>query len=175
MAEQPQGCIGFLVRLFGGAGGSPAGDSRSLPEIQISRKFPTDAEADFFRVLRSVIGERGHILVQVSLRQLLYFPGNRSTPGRNAWQNKVAQRSVDFLICHPATLKPIVAVELDEPSHATPKRQTKDEELEAVLQRAGLPLERVLTSRTYDTRELAATFLPYLEAGASGRKGSGHG
>ncbi len=175
MAEQPQGCMGFLVRLFGGAGQLSSGGAQVLPEIQISRKFPTGAEADFFRVLKSVIGDRGHILVQVSLRQLLYFPGNRSTPGRSAWQNKMAQRSLDFLICHPTTLKPIVAVELDEPSHATGKRQTKDEELEVVLQRAGLPLERVLTSRTYDTRELGATFLPYLEVATAVRKGSGRG
>lgn len=168
MSDQPQGCIGFLVRMFGGAGRSAGGDLHSLPEIHISKKFPTDAEAEFFRVLRSVIGDRGHILVQVSLRQLLYLPGNHSTPGRTVWQNKIAQRSLDFLICHPSTLKPVVAIELDEPSHASSRRQTKDEELEAVLRRAGLPLERVLTSRAYDTRELAATFLPYIEGAASG-------
>jgi very-short-patch-repair endonuclease len=76
---------------------------------------------------------------------------------------------LDFVVCHPATLQPLVVIELDEPSHAEPRRQTRDEEVEAMLRKAGLPLLRVLTSRGYNTRELAETVLPHLnEAGNRG-------
>jgi very-short-patch-repair endonuclease len=99
----------------------------------------------------------------VSLKQLLFLPGsNRSNPGRAAWQNKINQRSLDFLVCDPATLNPLVAVELDEPTHARPERQTRDEEVEALLRAGGLPVLRVLTSRAYETRELEATLAPHL-------------
>src|SRR5258708_4799703 len=135
----------------------------ALPKVQINKYFISDAEADFFRVLKRVVGDKGHILAQVSLRQLLWMPGsNQTNPGRTTWGNKIAARSVDFLICDPATLRPRLVIELDEPSHAKPERQTRDEEVESILRAAGLPCLRVLTSRTYDTRELAETVLPYL-------------
>jgi hypothetical protein len=51
-----------------------------------------------------------------------------------------------------------LAVELDEPSHADPKRQTRDDDLTT----ARLPFIRVLTSNYYDTRELEAVVAPYL-------------
>jgi very-short-patch-repair endonuclease len=69
---------------------------------------------------------------------------------------------VDFVVCDPATLRPRVVIELDEPTHARPERQERDEVVEALLEKAGLAYVRVLTSRGYDTRELSATILPHL-------------
>jgi hypothetical protein len=78
----------------------------------VNRFFVTDAEANFFRVLRAVVGQRGHILAQVPLGRLVFFPGNnQSNPGRSAWQNKVSQKSIDFVVCEPQTLRPLVAIE----------------------------------------------------------------
>jgi hypothetical protein len=131
--------------------------------VQINKYFVSNAEGDFFRVLRQVVGDRGHVLAQVSLRQLIWFPGNNhSNPGRQTWQNKVAAKSVDFVVCDPASLWPKLVIELDEPSHARPERQNRDEEVEAILDAAGLPIVRVLTSRSYDTRELETAIGPYL-------------
>jgi very-short-patch-repair endonuclease len=163
-SSEPQGCLGMILRALGlelagrGAGLQPA-------QVRVNKYFITNAEADFFRVLRVVVADRGHILAQVSLRQLLWLPGNNhSNPGRSAWQNKIAAKSVDFVICDPATLRPRLVIELDEPSHARPERQIRDEEVELMLNSAGLPFVRVITSRSYNTRELAATILPYLTA-----------
>ena len=69
---------------------------------------------------------------------------------------------MDFVICDPASLWPKLVIELDEPSHVRPERQTRDEQVEAVLIAAGLPVVRVLTSRTYDTRELEAAIAAYF-------------
>lgn len=162
MPNEPIGCLGVLLRLFG-IGGESRPRSNSLPKAQVNKYFVSNAEADFFRVLKRVVGDRGHVLAQVSLRQLLWMPGNnQSNPGRSAWQNRIDKRSVDFVVCDPSTLTPKLVIELDEPSHARPERQTRDEQVDAMLQAAKLPTIRVLTSRSYDTRELAATILPYL-------------
>lgn len=172
MGKQNVGCLGFLFRLFPGAMPSDRGASAAvdMPTVMVSNRFVSEAEADFFRVLRAVVGDRGHILAQVSLRQLLYFPA-RSSPGRQRWLNKVAQKSVDFVVCDPNTLTPKVVIELDEPSHARPDRQTRDEDVDTILEAASMPVLRVLTSRTYDTRELEATLAPYLrEAQAQSRE-----
>ena len=66
---------------------------RLVREMLMARGSSYDTpEANFFRVLKRVVGERGHVLAQVSLRQLLWFPGNsQSNPRRGAWQNKVAR------------------------------------------------------------------------------------
>ena len=162
MPTQPRGCLGFIFRLFGGNAASRP-SSADLPKVQINKFFVSNAEADFFRVLHKVVGTRGHVLSQVSLRQLLWFPGNsQSNPGRQTWQNRVSARSVDFVICDPATLRPWLVIELDEPSHARPERQTRDDQVEAILEAAGLPMIRVLTSRNYDTRELEAAIGRHL-------------
>ena len=55
----------------------------------------------------------------------------------------------DFVVCDIATLRPLVAIELDEPSHARPHRQTlDDDEVRYLLAAAGLPMLSVITART---------------------------
>jgi len=156
MDRQPAGCLlGFLANLFG----TPTQSSDAPPAVLPNKYFISNAERAFFHVLRQVVGTRGHILAQVSLRQLLYFPPAQN---RQVWLNRAAQRSLDFVICHPATLQPVVAIELDDATHARPHRQTRDDQVETLMRAAGIPLLHVLTSRTYNVAELAATILPYL-------------
>jgi hypothetical protein len=156
------GCLGEFLRLFGFADEI----AETLPRVMVNKFFVSTAEADFFRVLVRVVGNRGHVLAQVSLNQLLYLPGNeQQNPGRGKWWNKMSRRSVDFVIADPATLRPLVAIELDEPSHAQPHRQTRDDEVEAMLDAAKLPYVRVITSRAYDTREIEAAIGKYVTRG----------
>jgi len=63
----------------------------------------------------------------------------------------------------------LVTIELDEPSHATPKRQQRDLEVDKSLQAAGLPRLRVLAGRSYNTREIADCLAPYIEKRAQSR------
>jgi len=160
------GCLfGWLANLFGGGGGDDAaGSGAALPRVIVNKRFVTPAEADFFRVLRVVVGARGYVLSQISLKQLLWFPPNQDRSVLQTWKNKTDRRLIDFVVCEAGTLRPLVAIELDEPSHADPKRQQRDEEVEQILEAAGLPLIHVLTSRSYDTRELDAALRPHLPA-----------
>ena len=58
-------------------------------------------------MLRAVVVARGHVLAQVSLRQLLWFPpGPGGRAASQAWRNEVAQKSVDFVVCDAATPLP---------------------------------------------------------------------
>ena len=151
--------------MFGLAGASDRSAAVGLPKVMVSNRFLTPAEINFFRVLVTVVGNRGHVLAQVSLRQLLHLPGsNRSNRGRATWQNKVAGRSLDYLICDARTLRPVLAIELDEPTHARPERQTRDEEVETMLRAAGLPYIRLLAERGYNTREIEEAVRPHLSA-----------
>ena len=162
--NQPSGCLfGLLANLFGSGETASSGDGASLPRVIVNKRFVTNAEADFFRLLCRVVGQRGYVLAQVSLRQLLWIPPNQEKATVQRWRNKVAAKTIDFVVCDPATLRPLVAIELDEPSHARPERQTRDDEVESILAAAGLPLVHVLTGRTYDTRELEEWIGPHLK------------
>jgi hypothetical protein len=152
--------VGFLNLFFGGE----TSRSTPLPKVTVNKFFVTDAERSFFQVLRRVVGDRGHVLTQVPLRQLLFFPGNNKTnPGRASWHGRVSQRTIDFVVCDPATLRPLVAIELDDSTHSRPDRQTRDDNVHTILEAAGLPLLGVVTSRGYETRELEASLAPYLQ------------
>jgi len=59
MPIQPTGCLGVLLRIFGVGADAPA-STTSLPKVQINKYFVSNAEGDFFRVLRRVVGDRGH-------------------------------------------------------------------------------------------------------------------
>lgn len=141
MVDENSGCLfSFLANLFGRSGeDTSSGDGQSLPRVIVNKRFVTEAEANFFRVLKAVVGQRGHVLAQVSLRQLLWFPPNQADRSAlQRWRNKVGQKSVDFVVCDPATLRPLLVIELDEPSHARPDRQIeRDRFKDQVLASAG--------------------------------------
>jgi hypothetical protein len=60
-------------------------------------------------------------------------------------------------------MRPLVAIELDEPSHDQPHRQARDAEVEQLLKLAGLPLVRLRTRYAYKTTELEAMLAPHLQ------------
>ncbi len=154
-----RGCLGFFVGLFG-TPAEPKAASASA-RVELKRKFLSDAEVSFFHVLQTVVGERGHIFAQVSLGQLLYAAADSRSAQASA-RNRYDRKTVDFLICDPKTLRPLVAIELDDSTHNRPNRQTRDEQVDELLKSAGLPLVRVKARRTYNTRELEAAIGQYL-------------
>ena len=69
------GCFfGWLANLLRGPEMSSSQVGPLLPKVIVNKRFVTDGEANFFRVLRAVGGARGHVLAQVSLKQLVWFP-----------------------------------------------------------------------------------------------------
>ncbi len=167
MSQSNIGCFGMLLRLLGLAPqrrghedvrGRPSdAPAASLPPVMVNKFFVSPTEGHFFRLLRNSVGPRGHVLAQVSLGRLLYLPGgNANNPGRASWSNKVARKSVDFVVCDATTLRPLCAVELDDATHGRAARQQRDAEVEQLLAAAGLPLERFRVSRQYDERDIRA-------------------
>lgn len=144
--------MGWLIKLFKGAQ-SPDATAKELqpPNVMVSKKFLSDAEVSFYRVLTLCLDNKTTILAQVSLQQLFSLKG----PGRQqTWQNKIRSRSIDFLLCDTATLRPILGIELDDVSHERPERVNRDLEVDRIFQAAKLPLLHIPAQRQYDTRKL---------------------
>lgn len=77
---------------------------------------------------------------------------------------RVSQKHVDFLLCHPETLKPLVAVELDDRSHDRADRKARDVFVDQSFASAGLPIVHVPVTGHYDVRELEALLASHLPA-----------
>jgi hypothetical protein len=138
-----------------------------MPPIMLSNKFPSKAELNFFRVLRQVVGDRGHILYQVSLATLFYVGDHEN---RHLWNNKLRQRSVDFLLCDRDGLAPLIAIELDDSSHDGEKRKSRDKDVNDAFAAAGLTLLRQDCRKGYAPRDLEELIGPAL-ATAGVKKG----
>jgi hypothetical protein len=91
MTNRPNGCLAAILALFGLKLGSPA-----------------EAEVSFYRVLANGIGSRAVVLAKVNLADIFFVV----RPNENrAHRNRIDRKHVDFLLCDPATMKPLCAVE----------------------------------------------------------------
>ncbi|MGI5917257.1 MAG: DUF2726 domain-containing protein [Anaerolineae bacterium] len=60
-----------------------------------------------------------------------------------AYNNRIDRKHVDFLLCDPQTMAPLLGIELDDSSHRRPDRRARDELVDRIFESAGLPLLRV--------------------------------
>jgi predicted RNA-binding Zn-ribbon protein involved in translation (DUF1610 family) len=149
--EKP-GCLGQVMGWLGLGGRSP-GDG-PLP-YRANGRLLSDAELSFYHVLRQAAGDWAAICPQVSLADL--FSVTARDPGqRTSWRNKIDRKRVDFVLCEPETMRPVLAIELDDASHQRAGRQARDAFVEGVFAAGGLPLYRVPGRRAYQVGELAA-------------------
>jgi len=123
--------------------------------------FLSPAELNFFFNLKSVVGDSAQIFSKVKLSDLFYaktgdFGKNRS------YTNKIDRKHIDFLLCDPKTLKPILGIELDDKSHQRADRQERDDFVNHVFEAAKLPLMHISVQRSYSQSELKSKLLAYL-------------
>ena len=143
------GCLGFLFRLFGDK--APAKPGESFP-YRLRDDFLSSAEASFYRVLVPAVGQQFTVFAKIRLADVFFV----TRPNENvAARNRISSKHVDFLLCDPQTLKPVLGIELDDSSHGREDRQKRDAFVEAAFAAAGLPLLRVSVQRGYNPQELA--------------------
>jgi len=140
-------------------------DKKSTDQIEypyfVRDDFLSPAEHNFYFVLKSVIADSALICPKASLGDLFYA---RSSDAREfrIYRNKIDRKHVDYLLCDPKTLKPLLGIELDDKSHQRGDRQARDEFVDNVFKTASLPLVRVPVKHSYATKELDAIMSPYL-------------
>lgn len=120
---------------------------------RLRNDFLTPAELTFYRVLQSAASGWATILCKVSLGDLFYT--NTGDYGQNqAYRNKIDRKHVDFVLCDPQTMRPLLAIELDDKSHQRPDRQKRDTFVDGVFDAANLPLLHVPVRQTYPLEPL---------------------
>ncbi len=117
--------------------------------------FLTPAEHNFYLVLDKAVGDWALICPKVSLNDLFYVKSSDHGQYRT-YTNKIDRKHVDFVLCKPHSVRPILGIELDDKSHRRKDRQERDRFVEGVFAAAKLPLVRLSVRRAYDVRKLNA-------------------
>ncbi len=143
---------------------SEAGDKligkREYPYL-LRDDFLSLAEQNFCLVLKNTVADRALISPKVGLGDLFYVKSNDQSKYRT-YTNKIDRKHVDFLLCDPKTVKPLVGIELDDKSHQKSDRKERDEFVEMVFKAAKLPLIRIKVQRAYSTKELDSILCEHL-------------
>jgi len=66
----------------------------------------------------------------------------------------VAQKHVDFVLCEPTTLRPLVLVELDDPTYRFLHRSTRDKFVDELAWSAVIPILQALTAQAYNPLDI---------------------
>jgi very-short-patch-repair endonuclease len=133
----------------------------------------TDAERSFLGVLEQAVGERYRVYAQVRLADLISVKPGTEKSKRTSAQNRINQKHADFVLCEPATLAIVCAVELDDSSHQREKRKVRDAFVEQACAAAGLPLARFPAKGAYAIQEVRSAILTLLGLSNEGVQVSG--
>ncbi len=128
-------------------------DGVQLP-YRLRERFLTTPEVALYRALREMAGERYVIFAKVALDDVFSIV----RPNENVhYFNKLFRKHVDFLLCHPQSLKPQIGVELVQPGPVGATRSA-DQFMEDLFLTAGLPLVQIASNDRYAIPEIVALF-----------------
>lgn len=146
--DQNSGCLFAFLKLIG------IGKRDTADEVlpyRLRDDFLSPAELAFYRALTVAVNEQAVICPKVNLADLFFV----IQPQKNySYRGRIAQKHVDFLLCHPQAMKPLVGIELDDSSHDRPDRQERDDFVDQVFQTAKLPLIHVPCRSGYSVEEI---------------------
>ena len=158
--NQKPGCLTSLLSFFRR---SKTATQEILP-YRLRDDFLSPAEFSFYKILVSLVGSRLIVLTKVRLADIFFV----ARPNENVlYFNRISQRHVDFLLCTPNTMKPVVGIELDDASHNQPSRQQRDEFIDKVFLTAGLPLLHMPVQREYNSQEISTRLTQLFKAGTN--------
>jgi len=118
--------------------------------------FLSPAEQSFYMVLQQAVSDWALVCPKVNLRDLFYAKISGAREHR-IFTNKIDRKHVDFILCDPQTMKPLIGVELDDKSHRQQKRRERDKFVDGVFHAAQIPIARIAARRTYNANELNLT------------------
>ena len=108
------------------------------------------------RLLLDEIGKYYYIFPQIHLGNIMN-PKVRWSYKWHDWKDaffRSNELSVDYLVCSKNNVKPLLAIELDDISHATKKRRLRDAGVERMFRDAELPLLRIKESENLPKEEI---------------------
>lgn len=104
--------------------------------------FMTEAEQTVFKMIDDVFGSKYYIFAQVYLPTIVYVQEHLKSRILGAL-HRINKYSIDYVICDRDSMQPLLAIELDDWSHALASRRWRDRFVEHILNEADLELLRL--------------------------------
>lgn len=142
------GCLTAIFSIFRQTG--KTSDPIALP-YQLRNNLLSPAEFSFYKVLANLVQKKLEIQCKVRLADIFYTPRGTNI----SHFNRIAGKHIDFLLCEPTTMKPVLGIELDDSSHNKPNRQQRDNFIDDVFKTTGLPLLHLPAKQAYNQQELS--------------------
>lgn len=167
--ESVDDVVDWIVDLL--AGDSKESTNTQGPEYPYNLRddFLSAAELSFYKVLVTTLNGSAVVCAKVGLGDL-FWVSRKDRSIYLKYTNKIDRKHVDFLLCEPTTMQPLVGIELDDKSHQREDRRVRDEFVNEVFKAAKLPLVHVPVRRAYNTADITDAVKPYLGNGSDSLK-----
>lgn len=131
-------------------------DQRTYRQFEAAGSlFVNRAEMGFYHALRRELPPDYSLMSKVRLEDIICVKaGIKNAEARWKLRARVKSRHVDFLVIDEVGT-PVVAIEVDGPSHQSPESFEADTLKNGLFKAAGIPLRRVLSSEDYLARSKA--------------------
>ena len=128
-------------------------DTAKAPFL-ITNSLLTKAEMNFYKILKDVVDNDKQIICpKVRMIDVLWTKTYR-VENKLTFINKVNRKHFDFVICDKETLKPLMAIELDDKSHEEEARKERDEFVDALFTDLKFKVIHIPVQYMYNTNEI---------------------
>ncbi len=124
----------------------------------------TPAERIFYKHLVKAVDGEHLVFGKVRVADLITIKGKYGSKSSMRDLAKVAQKHVDFCLCHPETLAVVCAIELNDKSHERTDRKSRDGFLDKIFKDVGLPIVWIKTQSSYNLIEIRQAIRSSIEA-----------
>lgn len=112
----------------------------------------TKNEWYFYKKLKPIADKMGYsILAKIRLADLIGVKATVDKKERAKYFAKIKAKHIDFILCNPENLAPILLIELDDNSHNSDKRAERDRFVNTVLEKTGYKLLRTRGSNSLES------------------------
>ena len=122
----------------------------------------TPAERSFFGVLLQTVGNDAHVFGKVRVADILGTKKGMDASSRRKAFNKISSKHFDFILCSKKDLSILCAIELNDKSHNSKKRQDRDKFLEGACEAASTPLIQIKAKASYNPKDIRRDIEKYL-------------
>jgi very-short-patch-repair endonuclease len=119
-----------------------------------SKNLLTKTEADFYVYLKAAVNNDFHINKMTRMCDLVDVDKRLRSKEYMSYFRSISQYHIDFTLCDPFSFKPVVCIELDDPSHERAGRIKRDKKVNKIFADINLPLLRIKTERKYSVENL---------------------
>ena len=121
----------------------------------------TPAELVFFEALSAAVGEVCALTCKTRLADIITV-----CEGATEWRahfNRIQAKHIDFVVCDPVDMAPLVLVELDDASHDRPDRRQRDAFVDQAAAAAGIPILHIPVAAEYRIDDLRQQVMAEVE------------